>query len=109
MNKIKKWMLAAILTICGTITPLTSCSNDDNQKGQQHEYTGVPLIIIDTDIGSSTDDLLAMMMLYRYQERDKCRLLGIVVDREGEDYAACEKALDEADGSIRGAIDLLKK
>ena len=27
----------------------------------------MPLIILDTDIGSSTDDLFAMEMLYRYQ------------------------------------------
>ncbi|MBQ7741588.1 MAG: nucleoside hydrolase [Bacteroidaceae bacterium] len=108
MNKIKKWMLAAILTICGTITPLTSFSNDDNQKEQQHEYTGVPLIIMDTDIGSSTDDLLAMMMLYRYQERDKCRLLGIVVDREGEDYAACADVMNTYYGHDDVPIGLIR-
>ena len=79
-------MLAAILAICGA-TVLTSCSNDDNAV-QQDEYTGVPLIIYDTDIGSSADDLFALEMLYRYEDEERCRLLGVVVDREGEQNAA---------------------
>lgn len=44
----------------------------------------VPLVILDTDIGSSTDDLFSLEMLYRYQELGKCQLLGVVVNREGE-------------------------
>jgi len=73
----------------------TSCSNDDDAVEQeQQEYSGVPLIIIDTDIGSSTDDLFTMMMLYRYQEQNRCRLLGVVVDREGEDCAACTDVMN---------------
>ena len=30
MRKKKLWVMAAILTICGAVTVLTSCSNDDN-------------------------------------------------------------------------------
>ena len=93
MKQTKLWMLTAILTICGAITPLISCSND-NHPEQTAEYTGVPLIILDTDIGSSTDDLFAMMMLYRYQDLNRCRLLGVVVDREGEDCAACADVMN---------------
>ena len=66
------------------ITFLVSCSNEDSPTRTQQEYTGVPLVILDTDIGSSTDDLFAMMMLYRYQNQNRSRLLGVVVDREGE-------------------------
>lgn len=43
-------------------------------------------MIFDTDIGSSTDDLFAMEMLYRYADQGRCKLLGIVVDRQGDDY-----------------------
>ena len=82
-----QWALAAVM-ICSAVA-LTSCSNDENPPVQQDEYTGVPLIILDTDIGSSTDDLFALEMLYRYEEQGRCRLLGVVVDREGEDCAAC--------------------
>ena len=80
-------MLAAILMICGG-SVLTSCSNDDTPSGQQDEYSGVPLIIFDTDIASSADDLFALEMLYRYEDEGRCRLLGVMVDREGERNAA---------------------
>ncbi|MBP5517686.1 MAG: nucleoside hydrolase [Bacteroidales bacterium] len=40
-------------------------------------------IILDTDLGSSTDDLFALMMLYRYMDMKRCNLIGIVVDRMG--------------------------
>ena len=38
-------------------------------------------IIYDCDMGSSTDDLFALMMLYRYMDMKRCTLLGVVVDR----------------------------
>ena len=82
----KKQLFTAIL-ICGA-SIFTSCSNDDKPTGQQDEYAGVPLIILDTDIGSSTDDLFAMEMLYRYEDEGRCHLLGVMVDREGEGNAA---------------------
>ena len=40
-------------------------------------------VILDTDMGSSTDDLFALMMLYRYMDMKRCKLLGVVVDRMG--------------------------
>ena len=87
MKKYFSWMMTAIL-VCGTMTALTSCSNDDNAEEQEQAYTGVPLIILDTDIGSSADDLFALEMLYRYEDEGRCRLLGVMVDREGERNAA---------------------
>lgn len=85
-----KWLLAAILIICGT-SVFTSCSSndDDDLTPTEQGYTSVPLIILDTDIGSSTDDLFTLEMLYYYQQQGRCKLLGVVVDREGEDCAAC--------------------
>ena len=88
MKKVMNWILAAIL-VCGTMTALTSCSNDDKVvELDQEGYAGMPLIIYDTDIGSSTDDLFALEMLYRYEDEGRCRLLGMVVDREDERNAA---------------------
>lgn len=49
---------------------------------------GIPRVIFDTDIGSSTDDLFALELLHAYQDEGKCRLLGVVVDRAGQEYAA---------------------
>ena len=79
--------------LCAVI--LTGCStdNDDNPAPAQ-EYTGVPLIILDTDIGSSIDDLFSLEMLYYYQQQGRCKLLGVVVDREGEDCAACADVMN---------------
>ena len=89
MQKILNWMLAATL-VCGA-SVMTSCSSDEDNpaEGGGQEYTGVPLVILDTDIGSSTDDLFALEMLHSYEQQGRCRLLGVVVDREGEDCAAC--------------------
>ena len=83
----KKQLFIVILAICSA-SVLTSCSNDDNPAGQQDEYAGMPLIILDTDIGSSTDDPFALEMLYRYEDEGRCRLLGVMVDREDERNAA---------------------
>ena len=44
-------------------------------------------MILDSDFGSSTDDLFALMMLHHYIEEGKVDLKGIVVDREGEKNA----------------------
>ena len=74
----KHIFLLAATVICGS-TLMMSCGKDNILP-----YTGVPLVILDADIGSSTDDLFALEMLYRYEEQGKCRLLGVVVDREGE-------------------------
>ena len=67
------WVLAATLVIICGASVLTSCSNDNAPAGQQDEYEGVPLVIYDTDIGSSTDDLFALEMLYRYEDEGRCR------------------------------------
>lgn len=84
----KLWMLAAILTLCGPML-LASCSDMNSSSGEgEKTYTGIPLVIYDSDIGSSTDDLFALEMLYRYEEEGRCKLLGVVVDRMGEDCAA---------------------
>ena len=104
----KIWMIAAILTLCGTIG-LTSCSNDDDPAGQQDEYAGVPLVILDTDIGSSTDDLFALEMLYRYEQAGRCRLLGVVVDREGENCAAVADVMNTFFGHANTPIGLVKE
>ncbi len=85
-------MLYAILTLCAVI--LTACSTDDDNTAAAQEYTGVPLVILDTDIGSSTDDLFTLEMLHYYQQQGRCKLLGVVVDREGEDCAACADVMN---------------
>lgn len=93
MKRIMHRVIAATL-VCSAMILLTSCSTADNPTEQPYEYTGVPLIIMDADIGSSTDDLFTMMMLYCYQNQKRSKLLGVVVDREGEDCAACADVMN---------------
>ena len=40
-------------------------------------------VILDCDMGSSTDDLFALMMLHRYMDMQRCQLIGVIVDRMG--------------------------
>lgn len=48
----------------------------------------VPQIIIDDDLGSSTDDLFALQLFYRAASKGRCNLLGVIVDRMGDTNAA---------------------
>ena len=51
-------------------------------------------IILDCDMGSSTDDLFALMMLHRYMDMQRCQLIGVVVDRMGRANADIVDVLD---------------
>ncbi len=113
MTKIMQWAMAATLIFCGAMM-LTSCSNDDNPADQQDEYAGLPLIIFDTDICSSADDLFALETLYRYEDEGRCCLLGVMVDREGERNAAFADVMntyfghgDVPIGLVRGGMILI--
>ena len=107
MKRMMKRMLAAILSIIGVILCI-SCSNSDNPEIPQ-VYKGVPLIILDADIGSSTDDLFAMEMLYRYEQQGRCRLLGVVVDREGEQNAVFTDVMNTYFGRGDVPIGLVRR
>lgn len=72
-------MLACIAAFFMTL--FSSCTGENIRP---LGYTGAPLVILDTDLGSSTDDLFSMQMLYRYHDKGRCKLLGVVVDRMGE-------------------------
>ena len=86
----RKIILYVLLMLLG----VASCTNYDTNPVVPQQYDGVPLVILDTDIGSSTDDLFALEFLYHYQQQGKCKLLGVVVDREGENCAACVDVLN---------------
>ena len=96
-----------ILALIGVVF-FMSCSNNDNPDIPQ-EYISMPLIILDTDIGSSTDDLFALEMLYRYEEQGLCRLLGVVVDREGEQNAVFTDVMNTYFGHGNMPIGLIRK
>ena len=49
---------------------------------------GAPKVIIDTDIGSSTDDLFALEIAARYHKEDVIELAAVMLDRPGADNFA---------------------
>ena len=51
-------------------------------------------VILDCDMGSSTDDLFALMMLYRYMDMHRCNLIGVIVDRMGRANADIVDAMN---------------
>lgn len=61
MEKMMRLTMVMAIVVCG-LSMLASCSSDNDDTPEQQEYHGVPLVILDTDIGSSTDDLFAMEM-----------------------------------------------
>ena len=69
----------------------------------------MPCIILDTDVGSSTDDLFALEMLYRYEDAGRCRLLGVVVDRPGEANAAFVDAMNAWAGRSNLPVGLVRR
>ena len=82
-------VLLGLLAVC-CLCLFTSCKKDKPDENT----SAVPTIIYDTDIGSSTDDLFGLEMLNRYHDQWRCRLLGVVVDREGENCAACADVMN---------------
>lgn len=82
--KFKRLFVLALLA--ATALFLFSCTKDAPQSDPQS--AAVPQIIIDADLGSSTDDLFAMQLVYRAAAKGQCNLLGVVVDRMGDTNAA---------------------
>ena len=75
-----------------SVFALLACSNDRSDSAEQPtpKEAGAEIqhIILDADIGSSTDDLFALQNLYDCHIEKKCNLIGVVVDRMGENNAA---------------------
>ena len=94
-----------LIFILATLT-LPSCSGVNKEDGP---YGGVPLVILDTDMVSSTDDLFALEMLYSYQNDGMCEFLGVIVDRLGESGAAVVDVMNNYFGCPHLPIGLVKE
>lgn len=84
MNKI---FLLDILSVFFLLACSDSGSSSTESTAEKGDSAGIPRIILDTDIGSSTDDLFAMQSLYDCHKEKTCKLLGVNVDRMGENNA----------------------
>lgn len=80
MKNVPNIFFSVIIAIfCGEVM----AGRSGGESVERERAGEIPLIILDADIPSSTDDLFALQMLYKYADAGKCRLLGVVVDREG--------------------------
>ncbi|GAO42737.1 nucleoside hydrolase [Flavihumibacter petaseus] len=78
----------AVLTILCWLT--TACRAIRTPQGE------VPLpVIFDTDVGNDIDDVLALQMLFNYEQQQKIRLLGITISK------AYPRVVDYIDGYAR--------
>lgn len=88
LDKIRQ--LVPVLMTTAILTGLSSCASQrqltDNKITTVSQRETVKMIL-DSDFGSSTDDLFALMMIHHYIDDGVVDLKGIVVDREGEKNA----------------------
>jgi len=75
MKKIK-FILPALILLGAFI----SCSKETEPE----ESSNIPKVIVDTDLGSSTDDVMSILMLYQYMNEGRVDLQGLIIDRLGE-------------------------
>ncbi|MBR1543442.1 MAG: hypothetical protein IJ626_00935 [Muribaculaceae bacterium] len=86
MNTFKALMMAATVLLS---VGLSSCKTQSALSSTQlPQVKQQPIqMILDSDFGSSTDDLFALMMLNHYIDDGLVDLKGVIVDREGEKNA----------------------
>lgn len=86
MNTIKGYALVAAMLVA--VMALNSCKTQSLAVNgtQVNSKQAIPMIL-DSDFGSSTDDLFALMMLHHYIDDGLVDLKGVIVDREGEKNA----------------------
>ena len=76
MKKLAVSLMLCVLALC--------CRAQSIQYGNYHQLRQPIPMILDTDFGSCTDDLFAIVMLYHYIEDGLVDLKGVIVDREGD-------------------------
>ena len=97
-----------VVILCCLIVVGSQALHSCNKNNSQEPVATMPAIIYDTDLGSSTDDLFGLEMLYNYHNQGRCRLLGVVVDRMGEECAACADVMNTYFGHGELPIGLVK-
>ena len=103
-------LLAAFPSLVLSAAILVGCRSTTGTRAPGSAEAGrAPAIILDTDVGSSTDDLFALEMLYRYEDAGRCRFLGVVVDRPGEANAAFVDAMNAWAGRPGLPVGLVRR
>lgn len=74
MSSLKNRMMSQIGMLCFVLS-VYSCSQMSSTAN-----TPIP-VIFDTDVGNDIDDVLALQMLFNYEEQKKVNLLGITISK----------------------------
>ena len=82
MKRIKTALGWMVLTLI--VGVVTSCSKEDNATDSSEPQPVTKTVILDTDIASSTDDVVTMVALYNLMDQRKVNLKAIMVDRMGD-------------------------
>ena len=77
-------MKKLVLTLLFGLLVLSPLRAQNISYGNYHQLRQPIPMILDTDFGSCTDDLFAIVMLYHYIEDGLVDLKGVIVDREGD-------------------------
>lgn len=71
-----KYLILPLLFIC----IFCGCSDDNDVPNSENDTSAVKDVIIDTDLGNCTDDVLALQILFKYQAENRCKILGVMQD-----------------------------
>ena len=80
------------LALCAGCRSVTQCVDCDAAPTAEYnedaslEYPDTTYVIYDTDIGSSTDDLFALGIIYFFARQESVELIGGIVCRMGDEY-----------------------
>lgn len=86
MKKTTRWKMFILSAAVG----LAACDKEA-ENGSGLEPPQPQPVIFDTDLGNSTDDVLAMQALFRLQQQGVCKVIGVMTSRQ------LEKARELAD------------
>ncbi|MCQ2250833.1 MAG: nucleoside hydrolase [Bacteroidales bacterium] len=76
-------LAASVLTGCGNGGNTKTATSADSTKTAQTEAPKPQGVILDTDLGSSTDDVVLLTCLYHLMDQNVVDLKAIMVNREG--------------------------
>jgi len=109
-KKVRILVLLAIVLLSASATYMMLNRDQSPRQADVEKYSSAPektMLILDTDLGNSTDDMLAMQAAFMYQKNDKCDVLAFMNSRQLEmarDFADRMLHYYGADGVELGVV-----
>lgn len=82
MRSMMKCVFRAV--VAALVVGVASCSDNDAEPENPQSKQGVANIILDTDLGNSTDDVFAMHAMFSYQAKGMCNVVAVMQNRKHE-------------------------